>query len=95
MQLSSIFSRSGRTHHPVVLLRSSLAQTCLPVLRCLLDQGEPNVLLLSLLYPAQSLIGKDVSSQNVRSLDWTSNVTGFSDDQNDPRLLTMKIIRTG
>ena len=84
--LSSIVAPSPRGP-PLVLLQSSAAQTCLPVLRAMAAQARGAVVLLCLLYPPASILGGPARPRplpdRVRVVDRTANVPGYDPDAPD------------
>lgn len=93
--LPSILNRSQRPHQPLLLLQSSIAQSCLPVLRKIINNDDnkgrrvPTVL-ICFLHPPSSLVDHaNVTSQElegaVKVLDFTGRVPGFDDSWTDLR----------
>ena len=81
--LSTAVSQSARNQH-LLLLQSSTAQTCLPVLRAALrnaiERARETTVLFCFLYPPSSLLGPSrVQSDRVHVVDKTANVPGYDD----------------
>ncbi|KAG6381215.1 hypothetical protein JVT61DRAFT_5618 [Boletus reticuloceps] len=73
-----------RPHQPLILVQSSASQTCLPVLRNLIQPaGHPvQTLLFCLLYPPTSLVANWPNTSNNGSLkvfDYTERVPGYNE----------------
>ncbi|OCH96460.1 hypothetical protein OBBRIDRAFT_4193 [Obba rivulosa] len=89
--LPSILASSSRAQQqPFLLLQSSLAQSCLPLIRELVRQsrsGAPGtILLVCLLHPPSALADpSDLQSEHVQVLDWTDRVPGYTTEYSDPR----------
>ncbi|KAH7931074.1 hypothetical protein BV22DRAFT_1101434 [Leucogyrophana mollusca] len=84
---STIISNSttSRPHQPLIILQSSSAQTCLPVLRKTVSSTRPSqTLLFSFLYPPSTLID-GMPSPKLKIFDYTSRVPGYGDSWSDPR----------
>ena len=65
----------------VILLQSSTAQSCLPLLRDLIkSHSQHDVIVLCSLYAPSSLVD---SVDNVRVFDWTTEVPGYSNEAVD------------
>lgn len=93
--LSSIFANSQRPHHPFLLLQSSTAQSCIPILRKLINLDPHNIsskrsrtLLFCFLFPPSSLLEDNaiLASQGgtVEVFDYTTNVPGYEDSWINP-----------
>jgi len=92
--LSSIYPNSQRSHQPFILLQSSIAQSCLPVLRKIIN-NEPHkiaskqihTLLLCFLQPPSRLIDDSnllSRSGKIDVLDYTDKIPGYDDSWTDP-----------
>ena len=104
--LSTAVSQSARNQH-LLLLQSSTAQTCLPVLRAALrnaiERARETTVLFCFLYPPSSLGPSRVQSDRVHVVDRTANVPGYDDDDHNSetdRIAALKrelleIIRSG
>lgn len=77
-------SRTGNTN-PFILIQSSAAQSALPLLRKFVESNAANgnVILISTLYTPEDLLGRTYKTDhpNVRALEWTSYVPGYSDEE--------------
>ena len=82
---------------PLVILQSSLAQSCLPILRHLINNAKPSSsfnLLFCLLYPPSSL-ADDISSDTLEIHDWLDRVPGYCEASNMPSDDLLDIVRRG
>jgi elongator complex protein 5 len=103
--LSSILSNSQRSHQPFLLLQSSTAQSCLPVLRKIIHQEshknaakQTHTLLLCFLHAPSSLIDEtNLQSQGnkIDVLDYTDKVPGYDDSWADPLEETLNAMISG
>src|ERR1700736_992784 len=105
--LPSILANSQRSHRPFLLLQSSTAQSCLPVLRKIIHQWshrdqdgaeQIHTMLLCFLHPPSSLT--DETSLLSRSgkfdvLDYTDKVPEYDDSWTDPREDILHAIKAG
>ncbi|EIN13691.1 hypothetical protein PUNSTDRAFT_129365 [Punctularia strigosozonata HHB-11173 SS5] len=82
--LLSLLTDSRQQARPFFLLRSSTAQTCIPVLRHCLGSASKSstILLFCLSYAPSTLVDPQRSVAKV--FDWTDNVPGYSDTYFDP-----------
>ena len=79
---------------PLVILQSSLAQSCLPILRHVVNDPKPSFnLLFCLLYPPSSLVD-NISSDIIEVHDWLDRVPGYFDASNMP-LDLLDIVKRG
>lgn len=78
---------------PLVILQSSLAQSCLPILRHVVNDPKPTsfTLLFCLLYPPSSL-ADNISPDTLEIHDWLDHVPGYCDAPSDDLL---DIVRRG
>ncbi|KZP31280.1 hypothetical protein FIBSPDRAFT_1037730 [Athelia psychrophila] len=85
--LPSILANAQRPHSNYVLVQSSIAQTCLPVLRRLVNHRpgskRARTILICFLYPPSSLC--EGTGDAIDILDYTGNVPGYAGTFNDPR----------
>ncbi|KAG1755242.1 uncharacterized protein EDB91DRAFT_1097944 [Suillus paluster] len=85
--LSSITSNPGgsKPHQPLIILQSSSAQTCYPILRNLISNFRPatQTLLFCFLHPPSSLTSVDAS--NITAFDFTDRIPGYDDAWCDPQ----------
>ena len=82
---------------PLVILQSSLAQSCLPILRHLVNNPKPSSsfnLLFCLLYPPSSL-ADNFSPDTLEIHDWLDRVPGYCDTSNTPSDDLLDIVRKG
>ncbi|KAI0374221.1 hypothetical protein BV20DRAFT_1011008, partial [Pilatotrama ljubarskyi] len=82
--LSSAIAQTSR-NQPLLLLQSSSAQTCLPVLRAILrgasERTRETTILFCFLYPLSSFLDSSRSPpENVRVVDRTAHVPGYYED---------------
>ena len=81
----------------LVILQSSLAQSCLPILRHLVNNPKPSSssnLLFSLLYPPSSL-ADNISPDTLEIHDWLDRVPGYCKASNMPSDDLLDIVRRG
>ena len=78
MSLQALLRGTNASTHSLVILQSSAAQSCLPLLRHLLCQVQTPILICNLLYPTKVLV-KGKLGEQIQVLDHTSDVPGFSD----------------
>ncbi|GBE78276.1 hypothetical protein SCP_0111590 [Sparassis crispa] len=91
--LSSTLSSSSR--QPFVLLQSSIAQSCLPVLSYITNQaalGSGTTLLFCFLYPP--LAFADQPHEQLRVFDWTEHIPGYSEDTFEARAEILSALRS-
>ena len=97
--LSSTIANTARARPQLLLLQSSTAQTCLPVLHGLIDQSiresKSSVLLFCFLYPPSSLATSGLNSARLHIHYLTDNVPGYSLDYRDPEKLILESLKTG
>ena len=77
---------------PLVILQSSLAQSCLPILRHLVNSPKPSSsfsLLFCLLYPPSSL-ADNISVETLEIYDWLDHVPGYREPSSDDLLDIVK-----
>lgn len=76
----------SRPHQPLILVQSSVSQTCLPVLRTLIQPAKrpAQTLLFCFLYPPASLIADwpNTSNGSLKVFDYTGQVPGYDEVQN-------------
>ncbi|KZT06922.1 uncharacterized protein LAESUDRAFT_759086 [Laetiporus sulphureus 93-53] len=94
--LLSTLTSSSRGQQPLLLVQSSTAQSCLPVVQYVVRQADSNpiagsILLFCLLY-APSAFVKD-TPENVRVFDWTHNVPGYAEDALDVKEEMLRTVR--
>jgi len=80
--IGTIISGLSRPHFPLILLESSLLQSCLPVLRAFVDDREDatnSVLLFCLLYPPSAFAPRE----GLDVVDRTARVPGYSETPSD------------
>ncbi|KAI0361682.1 hypothetical protein OH77DRAFT_1500963 [Trametes cingulata] len=82
--LSSAIAQTPRNQH-LLLLQSSAAQTCLPVLRAVVrsasERPRETTVIFCLLYPPSSFLDSTRSQPgNVRIIDRTAHVPGYDED---------------
>lgn len=93
--LPSIISKSSQ---PFVLLQSTTSQSCLPILRSIVDKAlvRRTVVLVSLLYPSTTILAQGPQSlSNLRLIDLTAQIPGYSDTHIDPSEEILKAISSG
>lgn len=87
--LSSILANSPQSHQPFVLLQSSTAQTCLPILRRIINHkiaaNRVHTLLICLLHIPSSLVQAPFQDDTIEVLDYTDKIPGYHDSWADPR----------
>lgn len=98
--LPSIVADPGglRPHQPLILVQSSAAQTCLPVLCSLIQPAESpaKTLLFCFLYPPTSLIPDwpNTSNDSLKVFDYTERVPGY-DETRESRDEILAAVRSG
>lgn len=93
--LPSIISKSSQ---PLVLLQSTTSHSCFPILRSIVSAAllRRTVVLVSLLYPPSTVIVQEPQSlSNLRLIDLTAQVPGYSDTYTDPSEEVLKVISNG
>lgn len=95
--LPSILANAQRPHQPFLLLQSSTAQSCVPVLRKIVNHksGSKRVhtLLVCFLYPPSYLYTGEAGAIDV--LDYTDSVPGYADAWVDPREAILDAVKAG
>lgn len=83
--LSSIICNpaGSKPHQPLVILQTSSAQTCFPILRTLISNFRTQTLLFCFLHPPSSLTNVDVP--HITALDFTGQIPGYNDAWCDPQ----------
>jgi elongator complex protein 5 len=80
--LSSIISNPTglKPHQPLIILQSSSAQTCYPILRNLISNFRPatQTLLFCFLHPPSNLTNVD-EAPNIITFDFTGRIPGYDD----------------
>lgn len=74
---------SAKVSQPFVLLQSTAAQSCLPIMRSIIEKAvtQRTLLLICFLHSPKILVtSEQLQSTNLRLLDWTSQVSGYTDD---------------
>ena len=81
---------------PLVVLQSSLAQSCLPILRHIVNDPKSTSLnlLFCLLYPPSSL-AEDISPDTLEIHDWLDHVPGYCEASSMPSDDLLDIVRRG
>jgi elongator complex protein 5 len=80
---------------PLVILQSSLAQSCLPILRHVINDPKPSFnLLFCLLYPPSTL-ADNISSDTVEIHDWLDHVPGYCDASSNTTSDLLDIVERG
>jgi elongator complex protein 5 len=103
--LPSIVTNPQRTQQPFLLLQSSTAQTCLPVLRKIINREplktaskQTHSLLICFLHLPSSLTNeKNLQTRNdkIQILDYTDRVPGYNDPWIDPREDIINTVKAG
>ena len=95
--LPSIFANAQRPHSPYILIQSSIAQTCIPVLRRLVNRqpGSKRVLtmLICFLYSPASLCEGKPDTTDI--LDYTSSIPGYVTGCEEPRKAILEAAKAG
>lgn len=88
----------SRPHQPLILVQSSASQTCLPVLRNLIQPAKRpgQTLLFCFLYPPTSLIADqpNVSNGSLTVFDYTARIPGY-DETRDSCNEILVAVRSG
>lgn len=78
--LASIVAQPSRNQH-LLLIQSSTARTCLPVLRAIIkrasEQTREASVLFCFLYPPSSFLDLSLGSESIRVVDRTDKVPGY------------------
>jgi elongator complex protein 5 len=82
--IATIISGLSRPHFPLIVLESSLVQSCLPVLRAFVNDRDAttHVLIFCLLYPPSafaSAADDTTSREGLHVIDRTAQVPGYSE----------------
>lgn len=82
--IATIISGLSRPHFPLIVLESSLVQSCLPVLRAFVNDRDAttHILIFCLLYPPSafaSAADDTTSREGLHVIDRTAQVPGYSD----------------
>jgi hypothetical protein len=95
MSLATILSNSGRPPHPLVVFQSSAAESCIPILRDLIQKSKSkgHTLVFCLLYPPASLA--DCVDQNVCLVDYRDNIQGYASPWSDQRKRILETVNAG
>lgn len=81
---------------PLVILQSSLAQSCLPILRHVVNDPKSSFnLLFCLLYPPSSLADDNISPDTLEIHDWLDHVPGYCEASNMPSDDLLDVVRRG
>ena len=81
---------------PLVILQSSLAQSCLPILRHIVNDPKSSFnLLFCLLFPPSSLADDNISSDTLEIHDWLDHVPGYCEASNVPFDNLLDIVKRG
>ncbi|KIK82929.1 hypothetical protein PAXRUDRAFT_14649 [Paxillus rubicundulus Ve08.2h10] len=87
-----------RPHQPLVIVQSSVSQTCLPVLRRLIQPAKlpTQTLVFCLLYPPASLIKgwPDTSDESIKAFDYTERIPRYN-VSHDSRDETLAAVSSG
>ncbi|KAI9508764.1 hypothetical protein F5148DRAFT_1283615 [Russula earlei] len=94
--IPTVISGASHPHFPLIVLESSLVQSCLPVLRALVSNRDAttDVLLFCLLYPPSTLAG-DLPRKGLSIVDRTAEVPGYSDTAADHADTILNGVRQG
>ena len=79
---------SNPRSQPFLLVQSSAAQSCFPIVRHIVGHSVEiaTVLLFCLLYPPSALASRSqLESENLVAFDWLANVPGYSNSQLDTK----------
>ena len=104
--LPPILANSQRPHQPLVLLQSSTSQSCLSILRKIINHESHKVtstkrvhtLLFCFLYPSSSLAeNANLTSQGgtIEVFDYTTKVPGYDDSWVNPCESILASVRVG
>jgi elongator complex protein 5 len=97
--LPSIIANSQRPHHPFCLLQSSSAQSCLQVLRSVINhrshKNTTRLILLCFLHPSLSLLDETKQGHQIEVHDYTDKVPGYDDFGTDPRDDILLAVKAG
>lgn len=97
--LTSTTASGSRTRPSLLLLQSSVAQTCLPVLHNLIDQAardaKSSALLFCFLYSPSTLYTSDEKSTRLQIQDLTDNVPGYSEHYREPEEVLLDSVKSG
>ncbi|KAI0067680.1 hypothetical protein BV25DRAFT_1819089 [Artomyces pyxidatus] len=89
--IPAIISNASRPNHSFVVLESSIAQSCLPLLRAIIKQQDANkrVLLFNFLYPPSYLVDEP-AREGLQIVE--GRIPGYSDDWTDPHELILNAV---
>ena len=102
--LPSIAANSQRlgSHKPFLLLQSSVAQSCLQVLRGIINHEsrktateQTQILLLCFLHPLSSLLNETTHSDQIEVYDYTVKVPGYDNSWTDPQEEILLAVKAG
>ena len=100
--LPSILTHSQRSHHPFILLQSSAAQSCLPLLRKVINGGpgakRVHTLVFCFLHPYSSLIDERnlvARGGTIEAFDHTGSIPGYADSWKDPCGIILEAVEAG
>lgn len=83
--IATIISGLSRPHFPLIVLESSLVQSCLPVLRAFVNDRDAtsHVLIFCLLYPPSAFADGTYTREGLHVIDRTAQVPGYSETSSD------------
>lgn len=79
--IATIISGLSRPHFPLIVLESSLVQSCLSVLRAFVNDRDAttHVLIFCLLYPPSAFAEDTSTREGLHVIDRTAQVPGYSE----------------
>ena len=94
--IATIISGLYRPHLPLILLESSLVQSCLPVLRAFVNDRDAttHVMIFYLLYPPSAL-ADDTCREGLHVIDRTAQVPGYAGTNPDLAESILNSVRQG
>src|SRR4051812_10479610 len=99
MLLPAILANSSQPPCTLLLLQSSIAQSCIPIIRAIIKKSKAfkgRTVLFCSLYPPTSLVEEIVpTGGNLDILDHTGSIPGYGDSQADARERIIAAMKTG
>src|SRR5712672_1291257 len=95
--VSTVISGVSHPHFPLIVLESSLVQSCLPVLRAFVNNNRDtttHVLFFSLLYPPSTL-ANDPAREGLYIVARTAEIPGYSEIPSDHADAILNRVRQG
>lgn len=97
-RLLSTIVNPQKTQQPFVLLQSTNAHSCLPLLRGIVSQSlqqDRKILLFCFFYPPSRITSPSGQDSNVAVFDWTDDIPGYSNEWSDHQADVLDAIKDG